>query len=225
MAQQVLAFVAYPSNDRDLASGVLEAVRRANARSTAVRYEPWEYNDIAGQSLISPILERIEESAFIVADITYLNLNVVYEIGFCIGSGKRAFLVRHESIRGDREIARQSGIFDSLGYLEYSDFESLSHRLTSHIDATPPPFSTEIDIKAPVYVVEPPSKDDAAVLTISRVKKARYRYRSFNPAEDSRLSASDAIRQVGTAAGVMVTLYPTNGWAHVHNVVLCLSLD
>jgi hypothetical protein len=30
--------------------------------------------------IISPFLDRIEESIFIVADITYLNQNVVYEM-------------------------------------------------------------------------------------------------------------------------------------------------
>ena len=46
-----------------------------------VLYEPWIFNDIAGNQLASPILQKIDESPFVVADITYLNLNVVYEIG------------------------------------------------------------------------------------------------------------------------------------------------
>ena len=218
MPDSLLAFVAYPSSDNSLAALILEAVRYANARSSAVRYEPWEYNDIAGQPMISPILERIDESSFMVADITYLNLNVVYEIGFSIGSRKRAFLIRHADMAGDREIARQAGIFDTLGYFEYTDRNSLANRLTSHIDLSSLPFTTNIDNKAPVYVVEPPSKDDAATLMVSRLKKARYRYRSFNPSEDSRLSATDAVRQVAASAGALISIYGEPEWAHVHNV-------
>jgi len=218
MPDSQLAFVAYPSKDVALAGLVLEAVRHANARSSTVRYEPWEYNDISGQPLISPILERIEESSFIVADITYLNLNVVYEIGFSIGSRKRAFLIRHANISGDREIARQAGIFDTLGYFEYSDLPTLSHRLTSHIDLTSIPFTADINIRAPVYVVEPPEKDEAATLMVSRLKKARYRYRSFNPSEDSRLSATDAVRQVAASAGTLVIMRGSGVWAQIHNV-------
>lgn len=214
-----IAFVAYSAQDPQLAGAILEAVSHANARSAAVRYEPWEYNDVSGQPLISPILERIQESSFIVADITYLNLNVVYEIGFTIGSNKRAFLVRHKATPGDTDVARHVGIFDTLGFFEYADREALSHRLTSHIDLRTLPLGTNTDIKAPVYVVEPPAKGDAATVMISRLKKARYRYRSFNPSEDSRLSAVDAIRQVSASAGIMVSLYDAqNEWSLIHNV-------
>ena len=65
---------------------------------------------------------------------------------------------------------QQAGIFDTLGYFEYSDRDALSHRLTSHIDAAPLPFVTNVDTGAPVYVVEPPRKDDAATLMVSRLK-------------------------------------------------------
>ena len=218
MSDVPIAFVAYSSSDKNLAHLILEAVRHANARYDAVRFEPWEYNDVSGQPLISPILERIHESSFIVADITYLNLNVVFEIGFAIGSRKRVFLVRHKATRGDREIAGQTGIFDTLGYHEYEDKDTLSHRLTSHIDSAPLPFGTAVDIRSPIYIVEPPTKGDAATVMVSRLKKARYRYRSFNPSEDSRLSATDAVRQVATSAGIVVAMYESAEWGQVHNV-------
>jgi len=213
------AFVAYPSQDKDLASQILEAVKRSNAKSEAIHYEPWEFNDNEGHQLISPIIEGIDDSVFVVADITYLNLNVVYEIGYTIGSGKRVFLTRHKSIIGDQEIARQAGIFDTLGYYRYNSYDELCHRLTSHIQPSPFPFTISSDIKSPVYIVEPPVKGDAATILISRVKKAGYRYRSFNPIEATRLSATDAIRQISSSAGVIVHLYPlTNAWAQIHNV-------
>lgn len=112
-------FVAYPGRDPALAAGIMGAVRKANARPIPITFEPWPFNDIAGSPLVSPILEKIDESPLLVADTTYLNLNVVYEIGFAIGRGKRAFLIRHQSTKGDRDIAKLVGIFDTLGYFEY----------------------------------------------------------------------------------------------------------
>src|SRR5258706_195953 len=99
-----IAFVAYPSSDSDLVDLINDAVAQANAKWRVLRYEQWEFNDIPGQPLISPILSRINESAFIVADVTYLNLNVVYEIGFAIGKQKRAFLIRNSAIEGDKAL-------------------------------------------------------------------------------------------------------------------------
>jgi hypothetical protein len=214
-----VSFVAYSSRDPALLQLIGDAVYIANGKSDRVRYETWVYNDIPGNPLISPILDRIDESTFIIADITTLNLNVVYEIGFAIGRRKRAYLIRHGGTVGDKSAAREAGIFDTLGYHEYPDQDDLVRRLTSNIDPEPLSFSLELDHRAPVYLVEPPVKDLAATAMTSRLKKARYRYRSFIPGEDVRLSATDAIRQVASSSGVLVALEDsTKTHGLVHNI-------
>ncbi|MEN3812222.1 hypothetical protein ABD440_17635 [Chromobacterium piscinae] len=117
-------------------------------------------------------------------------------------------------------MARRVGIFDTLGYYEYDDADALANRLTSPVEEILLSFSLKVDVQAPAYVVEPPEKGTAATMMTSRLKKARYRYRSFNPTEDSRLSAVDAIRQVAASAGVLVMLEQeqTKDWAAVHNL-------
>jgi hypothetical protein len=54
------AFVAYASRDQTHAEALLEGVRRANALPQPYDYRPWQFNDIAGQPLISPILENLQ---------------------------------------------------------------------------------------------------------------------------------------------------------------------
>ena len=201
------AFVAYPSRDARLAEVISQGVAKANRMlSNRFRYAPWQFNDIAGNPLISPIIEGIDASRFIVADITYLNPNVTYEIGFAIGRSRRCFLIRNSQIEGDQKVARDVGIFDTLGYDTYADDDGLANSLTAYVDPTPIPFSITLDRLAPVYVVEPPAKGGIATVMTSRLKKAKYKYRSFNPTEDSRLSASDAIRQVASSAGVLLSI-------------------
>jgi hypothetical protein len=212
-------FVAYPFRDENLANIIIDAVRRANALPIPQKFEPWPFNDVPGTPLISPIISKIDVSPFIVADITYLNLNVIYEIGFAIGRGKRAFLIRHKSTAGDKDLAKKAGIFDTLGYHEFSDAEDLKVRLAAHIDTTPLPFASTLDQRAPVYIVEPPTRGQAATLMVSRIKKAGFKYRSFNPSEDSRLSATDAIRQVSSSSGVVIMLQEESvAGADVNNV-------
>lgn len=200
-------FVAYPSRDAALAKVIAEGVGKANRMlGKRLRYTPWEFNDIAGNPLISPILDGIESSKFVVADITYLNPNVVYEIGFAIGRSRRCFLIRHSQTEGDKRVAREVGIFDTLGYDTYDDADALAGSLTAYVDPKPLAFSSALDRRAPVYVVEPPAKGGVTTVLTSRLKKARYKYRSFNPAEDARLSAVDAVRQVASSAGVLLYL-------------------
>lgn len=81
MADRQVVFVAYSSEDVPLVKIILDAVRGANSLPLPVQYHPWPFNDVPGTPLVSPILEKIDESPFVVADITYLNLNVVYEVG------------------------------------------------------------------------------------------------------------------------------------------------
>lgn len=213
------AFVAYPSRDSSLAKIIGQGVAKANRKLNGLRYEPWEFNDIAGNPLISPIIEGIGASRYIVADITYLNPNVVYEVGFAIGREKRCFLTRNSEIEGDRKIAREVGIFDTLGYENYASDDELSNTLTAYVDPKPLPFSTKLDRRAPVYVVEPPMKGGIATVMTSRLKKASYKYRSFNPTEESRLSAADAIRQVACSAGVLVSILDGESEANlIHDI-------
>jgi len=176
------AFVAYSSRDQALSKAIYDGVSKANRmlRDT-LRYEPWAFNDVAGTPLVSPIIDGIDESQFVVADITYLNPNVVYEIGLAIGKSKRAFLIRHSEIDGDQKIALDVGIFDTLGYETFNSDDRLSEILTAYVDKKPLAFSTDLDRRAPVYVVEPPNKGGVATVMTSRLKKSGYKYRSFNP--------------------------------------------
>jgi len=199
MAERQQVFVAYPSNDATLSSGIMDAVRKANALPLPVRYEPWEFNDVSGASLVSPILEKIDESPYVVADITYLNLNVVYEIGFAIGRGKRAFIVRSREIEGHKAEVKAVGIFDTLGYFEYDNFAGLKDRLSAHIEPLHIPFSAALDSKFPVYIVEGSTRDDGIATTISRIKKAT--------------------RHVAAASGVILPFQdPTLAGAVEHNI-------
>jgi hypothetical protein len=216
MADRQQVFVAYPAGDKTLSDGILDAVRKANAVRLPIIYEPWEFNDVAGNPLVSPILEKIDEAPFIIADITYLNLNVVYEIGFTIGKSKRAFLIRHGGIAGDKAKAASVGIFDTIGYFEYENFAALEARLKAHIEAIPIPFTVTVDRKSAAYLIEPPSRGTDIGIMVSAIKKAGYgRYRSFTPNEDSRLPGPEAIRNVAASAGVFIPLQENN---ETHNI-------
>jgi hypothetical protein len=220
MANRQVVFVAYPSKDAGLAERIMDAVRRANALPLPIRYEPWEFNDVPGNPVVSPILGKIDDSPFAIADITYLNLNVVYEVGYTIGRCKRAFLIRHRGTEGDKSVARAVGVFDALGYYEYEDAEDLKNRLAAHIENTHLTFSTALDRNSRVYLIEPPMRGPDVSVMVSRIKKAGYgRYRSFTPEEDARLSATDAIRQVAASSGVFIPLQsPALEGADIHNI-------
>jgi nucleoside 2-deoxyribosyltransferase len=86
---------------------VSSAVSRLNASSRAIELSTWEENDVAGRFIADPILAEIDAGDVLVADITRLNFNVVFEVGYAIGRRKRAYLIRNSAIIGSDERPRQ----------------------------------------------------------------------------------------------------------------------
>ena len=212
-------FLAFPEQPPPLSETILSAIDLANVRNGRYTFRGWPETDIAGRPLTDPILTGIGEASFVVADVTFLNFNVTYEVGISIGSQRRAYLVRNQEYRDDRYSISKVGIFDTLGYVDYVDADSLAKILLSAIDTTPLVLNPVLDIRAPVYVLETPYRGDAMNQIISCVKKARLQYRSFSPSEDARMSAPEAIRHIANSHGVIVPLLsPHYKNADIHNV-------
>lgn len=212
-------FVAYPSDPPEISETIREAVAAVNAVSRDLRYESWEEKDIAGKPITLPILTGIEEAQVIVADVTRLNFNVTYEIGYAIGAHKRVLLIRNKAIQRDSTLEIKTGVFDTLGYELYDNSEGLASILQRTLDLSPLKVEPEADIKTPVYLLETPIRTPEMTRIVARVKRARLFYRSYTPSEDSRLSAIDAIRHVSKSIGVLVPLLsPVFADALVHNL-------
>jgi hypothetical protein len=200
------AFYAYPSTPNELVQSIRTAIVGFNGISSKFILEGWERNDISGIPLVEPIFAKISSGAFLAADVTYVNENVSFEIGYAIGIKKRCLLFVNGLLSGDRELANNIGIFDTLGYERYEESKSLAGLLHNRTEFKPIEFEAAINHQQPVYIVEPAKKNDAHLMLVSRTKKARWRYRSFNPDEDIRLSALEAIRHVAQSAGVIAPL-------------------
>ncbi len=220
MISELKGLVAYPSTPPDISKTIGRCLSELHTSGDFNYLESWEESDIPGRFFATEVYTKIESGTIFIADITKLNFNVVFEIGYAIGSKKRAFLIRNKAIIPDVSLIRQIGIFDTLGYKDYSDYKSLSSIIIGINDLAPIRFDeNSINQKTPVYILLPPVKTDTETHLISRVKKARLSYRSFDPIEQGRLSAPEAIENVACSHGVVVTLLPYHfGDAIVHNI-------
>jgi len=212
-------FVAYSSRPPQISQTISAAIQQLRTENRAIELSAWEENDVAGHFISQPILEKIENGQILVADITQLNFNVVFEVGYAIGCGKRAYLIRSSAIAGSDDLIRQVGIFDTLGYERYDSSRKLASHLMS-ISSTQPLVASENapNNLAPVYMVVPRAKTDPEIHTLSRVKKARLGFRTFDPEEHGRLPAGEALNNVAQSLGVITSLLPSvRNEAEVHN--------
>lgn len=111
------AFFAYPNTPR-ISDAITEFCRKLNGAGL-VSIETWEEMRIGGKLLVSEICRKIDEADLFCADITCLNPNVLFEIGYAIARKKRIWLVRDNSIPSENSDFKQFKILTTLGFREY----------------------------------------------------------------------------------------------------------
>ena len=123
-------FFAYPSTPTSLGDCIRAGISEFRTSSGNHGLSGWDETDVAGHFIRTTILQRIEESDCFLADVTYLNFNVTYEIGYAIGLGKPIILTRNVSIAQVTPTAKEVGIFDTLGNEGYENSKQLETILT-----------------------------------------------------------------------------------------------
>jgi hypothetical protein len=212
-------FVAYPSNPPQIGETIENAVRELRERGAGRELKSWRQLDTCGHFIADQLLGQIEESSVVIADISKLNFNVIYEVGFAIGRGKPVALIRNSALNVEDINLTEFGIFDTLGYENYTNASELIRFLFTHADIAPIDFPVSRNSRAPVYVVEPKYKTDFINRIVSRLHKARLTYRSFDPNEQPRMSAFEAIENVAQSYGIVTPLLaPQVQDARVHNL-------
>lgn len=215
----VSAFFAYPNAPALIGETIERALSLARDSRDPIDVRSWRAMDVAGHIIPQEIEEELRSRDMLIADITVLNFNVTYEIGFAIGQGKRVYLVRNRGLNEQPPTIREIGIFDTIGYEQYTNGPELKAHISRFTPDNPIPLMASPNQKAPVYLLEAKHKTDWISRIISRVKKARYNFRSFDPNEAPRLPAPEAISQVAQSYGVLVPLLSeAEDGALVHNL-------
>jgi hypothetical protein len=157
---EISGLVAYPSEPPEIGETIRRAIETVRQQSRFSGLALWEENDVPGRFIANEVLLKIESGSVFVADVTRLNFNVVFEVGYAIGAGKRAFLVRNELLIDDAK-AKLVGIFDTLGHKPYRDSAQLAEMLLGISDLSPLRVDRATNPRAPVYLVLPQAKGDA----------------------------------------------------------------
>ena len=91
--------------------------------------------------------------------------------------------------------------------------------MTSEIDQTPLDTDFGLNQQAPAYLLETPFQSDEMSRIVSRMRKARVQFRSFNPSEEIRMAAIEVIKHVASSHGVVVPLLSeAMRDADIHNI-------
>lgn len=192
-------FVAYASGN-DFHTTVIKD--SANTASTATRkVTPWSTKDPSGNAIDKSVQSWIEEADSIIVDVTVPNDNVIYELGLSIGLNKPIRLIR--STHSDFGEVQRIGLVDTIAHDKYDFQSSLTGIFNRKIVGGTWDVASK-NKEQPVFVLQPPKPGELSRRTISAIKKiARLKFRNFNPAEISRLTATEAFEHVSASFGVV----------------------
>lgn len=117
-------FFAYPEASQPVTDSIQRGVELAKANGLALL--PWQKLKIFGFKIDNLIREKIKEVDVLVADITYPNPNVFYEIGYAIAAGRPVIPTVNVSIERAVKRAQRTGLFDNIGWLAYANGDELA---------------------------------------------------------------------------------------------------
>jgi hypothetical protein len=219
MSEQQTCFFAYSASPRLIGEVIEAAARALEVRPGPILVATWRQTDVAGKFVADQVVRKISDATHFAADVTVLNFNVTYEVGFAIGAGKAIRLIRHAAVDVAKSELSELGVFDSIGYSSYENSHDLAEVLRQLPAAEPLKFNPALNTRVPVYLLEARFKTDPVTRIVSRIKKAGLRFRSFDPNEQSRMSAPDTIDNVAQSLGVVSHLIPaTIADARIHNL-------
>jgi len=211
------ALFFFSSDPPEIARTVKAAATSGQKRGAD--WKTWRDLPIAGQTIFCEICKAMRFSGSLVADVSTLNFNLLFEIGFGIGVGKPVIPIRDVSFTQDKRLFDGFGMLDTLGYVDFVNSEELAARLFEILPA--PPLSrlnVDINVEVPLYVLKSPHDTDGQIQLLATIKKSALRFRAFDPQEIPRLSLHDARIQVAQSIGVVAHLsHPSRDSALIHN--------
>ncbi len=213
----------YSSRPPQIAATIEAAVTELRLRHPEAQWSTWRDFDITGHRVFCEICKAVRASTTVVADVTTLNFNLLFEIGICIGFGLPVLLIRDSSYMLDKRAFDALGLLDTIGYRDFSNASQLADALAPGTRAplTRPPRKTYTE--SPLYVLKGPIDTEGAVRLMSTLKKSPLRFRAYDPVETPRLSLAAAWKQVSGSFGVVGHLLsPNRPAAAPHNGMVAL---
>ncbi len=120
MSTEASCFVAYPSKPPSLAESIEEAIGKIE-QGKVVEIKGWKSASVAGKFIITAICEAIQKSDIFVCDLTNLNHNALFELGYAIAQKKRIWILLNPSIEKSKVDYEKFRLLTTVGYSSYNN--------------------------------------------------------------------------------------------------------
>lgn len=126
MPSKTSCFVAYASSPPARAEAVERAIESIQA-GAVVDIVSWKSVSVGGRVIVSAICDEIRRRELFIAEVTGLNPNVLFELGFAISHRKRVWIIMDPNIERAKIDFDRFQLLTTIGYKPYSN----SHEIIS----------------------------------------------------------------------------------------------
>lgn len=192
------AFFSYPSEPALLGETILEAIAKID-KSRNLLVTPWRKLNVIGLKIDDLIRDRIEGADFLIADVTYPNFNVYYEIGYAIGRQKPLIATMNYAVEKAHANVNLTGIFDTIGQLRYQNSDELASHLSADVlEPWTNQYFKDKDHTQPLFVLDTFRKTEFRSHIFQAVANSSVQFRKFDPEEVPRLSLTSAVGDISS---------------------------
>jgi hypothetical protein len=184
-------FFAYPSKPQSFSEVIENAIQKINETKT-VDATSWKKLSVTGKLVIHEICRAIDFNDIFVCELTNLNPNVLFELGYAIARNKRVWILLDPSIPFSESQYKQVKMLTSVGYAKYQN----SYDIVTQF-FTEKPFQSEGKTLFE-EVIAP------AILTVTRPPSLVYLKSAVNTEASAKLS-----RRIGNSLIPVVTDDPS----------------
>src|SRR6185369_4997690 len=172
------ALFLYSSQPPSIAATIERAVEELQLRHSERRWITWKDLPITGQIIFCTICKAMRFASHVVTDVTTLNFNLMFEIGFALGLGLPIIPIRDTSLLTDKLPFDELGLLDTIGFTDFVNSQQLATLLPAKLPVSPMPSpAVSPDREQPLYVVKGPLETEGEVRLLSTLKKSALRFR------------------------------------------------
>lgn len=214
------AFLAYPEQPADIAGTITSASDILTKATDRVALTIWPQLESFGAVIPDKVRQAISDTDVLVCDVTLPNLNVYYEAGFAIGSGKAIAPIVNASFSDAIQNVQKDGFFDNVGFKTYDNSNSLADILlhlpnTTLIDL----YAKPVDTNQPLYFLDTYHKTDFRNAIMAAIDSAKVYCRTFEPVDMARFSTVSIVGEATASSGIIIPiLAPHIDGADRHNL-------
>lgn len=119
MTKKPQGFFAYAARPTSAGDCIEPAIVEIN-NGGSVNLRSWKENQVNGRIILNKIIQAIDQSDFVCADLTGLNDNVLFEIGYAIVKRKPLFLINDVTHSDSFRRYSELGLLTTIGYSSYT---------------------------------------------------------------------------------------------------------